>query len=220
MPGMSAHVKRLNDAEDGELLYIDSFDGLAALAQFGVVEIHIWGSTIDDLDRPDQMIFDLDPDEGMALKDILEATLEIGARLDEIGLSNFVKPSGGKGYHIIVPLKPSAGWAAVKAFAHGFALAMEQSNPKRYTTSVAKAARKGKVFIDYLRNARGSTTVCAWSSRAKSGATVSVPVNWDEVRKGIAPGAFSMTRMAEIEKRVRAADPWADFFEKGRALRT
>lgn len=218
--GMSEHVRRLKDPKDGEeLLYIDGFDGLAALVQLGVVEVHIWGSRIDDIERPDQIVFDLDPDEGVSMDDVRAAALDVRARLDEIGLENFVKPSGGKGFHVVVPLKPSARWDGVKTFAHDFAKAMEQSAPERYTANLSKAARKGRIFIDYLRNGRGSTTIAPWSSRAKKGATVSVPVDWRDVEKGLAPDAFSMTDMAAIRKRVKAADPWADFFGKGKALK-
>lgn len=218
--GMSDAIRRMKDPKDGEeLLYIDSFDGLAALVQMGVVEVHIWGSKIDRIEQPDQVIFDLDPDEGLSTDNVRAATLDVRGRLDELGLPNFVKPSGGKGFHILVPLKPSADWEAVKGFAHDFAKAMEQAAPEKYTATLSKAARKGRIFIDYLRNGRGSTTVAPWSSRAKKGATVSVPVEWRDVEKGITPDAFSMTRMAEIEKRVKATDPWAGFFAAGKVLK-
>jgi len=217
--GMDSAIGVVKDSKDGEeLLFIRDFDGLAALVQLGVVEVHIWGSTIAEIETPDQIIFDLDPDEGLSVDDVLAATLDVRARLDEIGLPNFVKPSGGKGYHVLVPLKPSAKWDAVKEFAHTFAKAMEQSAPEKYTATLSKAARKGRIFIDYLRNGRGSTTVAPYSSRAKKGATASLPVPWSDVEKGLPPSGFSMTDMGEIEQRIKAADPWKGFFEAGKKL--
>jgi bifunctional non-homologous end joining protein LigD len=218
MPGMLASVLKSNDPEDNEeFLYIRDFDGLAALVQLGVVEVHIWGCSVDKIDMPDQFVFDLDPDEGLDVGDVRKAALEIHERLDELELANFVKVSGGKGYHIIVPLKPKADWAAVKGFAHDFAEAMTQAAPDRYTATLSKKARKGRIFIDYLRNNRGSTTVAPYSTRAKKGATVSVPVTWEMIADGLGPADFSIGSDA-LKKRLRAADPWADFFAKGKAL--
>lgn len=217
--GMSEAIHTLKDPQDGEeLLYIDSFDGVAALVQLGTVEIHIWGSTIDDLDRPDQIIFDLDPDEGLGVDDVRAATADVRGRLDELGLPNVVKPSGGKGFHVIVPLKPKADWEEVKTFAHDFARAMEQSAPDRYTATLSKKARTGRIFIDYLRNGRGSTTVAPWSSRAKPAATVSVPVTWADFDKGMEPGEFTIGGK-EIAAALKKPDAWADFFKIAKTLR-
>lgn len=217
-PGMHAAIGRMRDPKDGEeLLYIKDFDGLAALVQLGVIEIHIWGSTIDALETPDQIIFDLDPDEGLAIKDVQKATLAIRGRLEELGMPGFVKTSGGKGFHVAIPLKPDAGWDRVKGFAHDFAKAMEQAEPDRYTATLSKSARKGRVFIDYLRNGRGSTTVVAYSSRGKPDGTVSMPIEWDMVAK-TAPGAFRIGEPA-IRKKIEKRDSWRDFFKEGFLLR-
>ncbi|MET3660521.1 DNA ligase D [Aquamicrobium ahrensii] len=217
-PGMSEHILRSKDPEGGEeILYIEGFDGLAALVQIGVVEVHIWGAKVDRIDAPDQIVFDLDPDEGVDADRVRDAALDIRARLDELALPSFVKTSGGKGYHVVTPLKPKAGWDEVKGFAHDFARAMEQAEPDRFTATLSKKARKGRIFIDYLRNGRGSTTVAPYSTRAKKGATVAMPVRWDELEGGVAPNAFplggktTLTRLAED-------DPWADFFGKGKVL--
>lgn len=218
-PGMSDKIARMKDPTDGEeILYIKDFDGLAALVQYGVVEVHIWGSTIDQLEKPDQIIFDLDPDEGVDVGKVREAALDIRGQLDELSLPNLVKTSGGKGYHVLVPLKPSADWDEVKDFAHEFARALEQAAPDRYTATLSKKARTGKIFVDYLRNGRGATTVAPYSSRAKKGATISMPVTWPEVEKGLAPNAFPLgdeTTLAQLKK----ADPWKEFFKLGKALR-
>jgi bifunctional non-homologous end joining protein LigD len=218
MAGMRPSIHRGNDPEDNEeFLYIEDFEGLAALVQIGVVEIHIWGATVDKIDTPDQFVFDLDPDEGLDEEDVRKAALEFHDKLDDLELANYVKVSGGKGYHIVVPLKPKADWAAVKGFSHDFAEAMEQAAPDRYTATLSKKSRKGKIFIDYLRNGRGATTVGAYSSRAKKGATVSVPVTWEMVADGIGPADFSIGDEA-LKKRLRATDPWANFFDKGKPL--
>ncbi|MBX3597579.1 MAG: DNA ligase D [Rhizobiaceae bacterium] len=218
--GMDDTVRIVKDPKDGEeLLFIENFDGLAALVQLGVVEVHIWGSTIADIERPDQIIFDLDPDEGLSEDDVRAATLDVRDRLDDLGLPHFVKPSGGKGFHVLVPLKPAAKWDVVKGFAQQFAKAMEQSAPDKYTATLSKAARKGRIFIDYLRNGRGSTTVAPYSSRAKKGATVSIPVEWREVEGGLSPNGITMTDLADVRKRTAAADPWQDFFSAGKKLK-
>ncbi|WP_315919118.1 DNA ligase D [Mesorhizobium sp. SP-1A] len=218
-PGMSDHIQRSKDPEDGEeILFIKDFDGVAALVQMGVVEIHIWGCTVDKIDTPDQIVFDLDPDEGVAVEVVRRAALDIRARLEELKLPTFVKTSGGKGYHVMVPLKPAAKWDEVKGFAHDFARAMEQAAPDRYTATLSKKARTGRIFIDYLRNGRGSTTVAPYSSRAKKGATVSMPVTWKEIEHGLPPNAFPIGDKTTL-KRLAGDDPWADFFARAKALK-
>ncbi|MER9307185.1 DNA ligase D [Mesorhizobium sp. M0293] len=217
--GMSDKIARMKDPTDGEeILFIRDFDGVAALVQYGVVEIHIWGCTVDELEKPDQIIFDLDPDEGVDVKAVRQAALDIRGKLDELSLPNFVKTSGGKGYHVLVPLKPSADWDAVKTFAHDFARALEQGASDRYTATLSKKARTGKIFVDYLRNGRSSTTVAPYSSRAKKGATVSMPVTWAEIEAGLAPNAFPVDDKTTL-KQLAKADPWADFFEQGKVLK-
>ncbi|MGN6582254.1 MAG: DNA ligase D [Rhizobiaceae bacterium] len=217
-PGTNEAIGRRRDPKDGEeLLYIKDFDGLAALVQLGVVEVHIWGSTIDALETPDQVIFDLDPDEGLAVEDVQKATLAVRGRLEELGMPAYVKTSGGKGYHIAVPLKPNADWDRVKGFAHDFARAMEQAEPDRYTATLSKSARKGRIFIDYLRNGRGATTVVAYSSRGKPDGTVSMPIEWDMVTK-TTPGAFRIGEPA-ARRKVEKLDTWQDFFKNGFLLR-
>jgi len=216
--GMHGKIFRMRDPEDNEeLLFVRDFDGIAALVQMGVVEIHIWGSTVEELEKPDQIVFDLDPDEGVGVGKVREAALGIRSRLEELSLPAFVKTSGGKGYHVVVPLKPSADWAAVKGFAHDFARALEQAEPGRYTATLSKKARAGKIFIDYLRNGKGSTTVAPYSSRAKKGATVSMPVTWQEVHDGVLPNAFPIGGETTL-KRLAQADSWADFFTSAKAL--
>jgi len=217
--GMSDAIFKSRDPEDNEeILYVKDFDGVAALVQMGVVEIHIWGCKVDEIDTPDQIVFDLDPDEGVAVDTVRQAALDIRAKLEELALPVFVKTSGGKGYHVMVPLKPQAKWDAVKGFAHDFARAMEQAEPDRYTATLSKRARTGRIFIDYLRNGRGSTTVAPYSSRAKKGATVSMPVTWKEIEDGLPPNAFPIGDATTL-KRLSGDDPWKDFFTEAKALK-
>lgn len=216
MPGMHKSILKSNDPEDNEeILYVRDFDGIAALVQLGVVEIHIWGSTVEKIALPDQIVFDLDPDEGLGVEDVRVATLDVKQRLDDLDLPNFLKTSGGKGFHVIVPLKPKADWATVKTFAHDFARAMEQTDPQRYTATLSKKARKGRIFIDYLRNGRGSTTVVAYSSRAKPGATISVPTPWDAL-DGLSPAEFGLGKKP-FTRVLAGDDPWKDY-DKSRKL--
>jgi bifunctional non-homologous end joining protein LigD len=215
--GMHEAIRTMQDPEDGEeLLYISDFDGLAALVQLGVIEVHIWGSTIAAIETPDQIVFDLDPDEGLDVEAVRHATRSVRARLDDLELPSFLKTSGGKGFHVVVPLKPKADWAAVKGFAHDFAQAMAELEPDRYTATLSKKARAGRIFIDYLRNGKGSTTVAPYSARGKPGATMSMPVPWNML-DDLTPDHFAIGNDA-LAERLKAADPWKDFFKAGKAL--
>ncbi len=161
--------------------------------KFGVVEVHVWGSTLDAIENPDLIVFDLDPDEGLGFEDVRAlATLDVKERLDALGLPSTVKTSGGRGFHVVVPLKPRADWDAVKNFSYDFARAMEQTAPDRSTSVLSKKARKGRILVDYLRNGRGSTAVAPWSSRGKPKAIVAVPVTLEMVTDGIGPADFTI----------------------------
>ena len=157
-------------------------------------------------------------DEGLDVEDVRAATLDVRERLDVLGLPSFVKTSGGKGFHVVVPLKPRAEWDKVKTFAHDFARAMEQTAPDRYTSVLSKKARKGRIFVDYLRNGRGSTAVAPWSSRGKPNATVAVPVTFDMVKDGVGPADFPIGSKA-LEDALKGPDPWADFFKAAKPLK-
>ena len=212
-PGMGEAVHVLKAGKGEVLLYVEDIDGIAALVQLGVVEIHTWGSTIDAVEKPDQVIFDLDPGEGVGLEAVRRGALAVRDRLAAIGLASFPKLSGGKGFHVTVPLVPKAGWDEVKTFARDFARAMAATEPKAYTATLAKKARRGKIFIDYLRNGRGATAVCAYSTRARAGAPFAAPVSWADVEDGIAPNAFT------VGTALPATDPWAGFREAAQPLK-
>lgn len=162
-------------------LYIDDADGLVACVQMGTIEFHGWGASIGDVEKPDRMVFDLDPDEGLGFAEVRRAAIDLKDHLADIGLVSFAMLSGGKGVHVVVPLTPDAEWPAVKDFADRFSRALAQAEPGRFTATMAKAKRKGKIFIDWLRNQRGATAVMPYTVRARAGAPVAAPVSWAEL---------------------------------------
>ncbi len=209
--GLSRVVQRVDVGEAEPMLALDSLEGLMSLVQAGVVEIHPWGSRADRLDRPDRLIFDLDPGEDVPWSAVITAARAVRGRLESHGLKSFVKTSGGKGLHVVVPVEPSAGWAEAKSFTAAIAEAMAAEQPDRYVATVAKRARRGRVFIDYLRNDPGSTAVAAYSPRSSPQASVSTPLEWDELSEGLRSDHFTVgnvrNRLAFLKR-----DPWQGFF--------
>jgi bifunctional non-homologous end joining protein LigD len=195
----------------GDYLLVDDAEGVVALVQMGSLEIHLWGATERDLERPDRLVFDLDPAEGVPWARTVQAARRLRERLDALGLESFVKTTGGKGLHVVAPVEPVLDWDAVKTFAKAMAAALVEGHPGEYVDQAGKALRHGKIFIDYLRNGRGATSVAPYSTRAKSGAPVSTPVRWEEL-DAAKPGAFTMAtvpaRLARLKK-----DPWEGFFD-------
>lgn len=219
--GMNARILTLRDPKDksGEpIVGIDGFDGLIGLVQGGVLEIHPWQASLDDLEKPDQIVMDLDPGEGVTWDEIMAAAREVRERMEAEGLACFLKTSGGKGLHIVSPLEPRAGWDEVKGFAKRIADEMSADSPERFVSTVSKAKRKGRILVDYLRNGRGATAVAPYSTRARAGAPVSMPIEWEELGPDIGPATFTVanapTRLANL-----AADPWADFRKAAARLR-
>jgi bifunctional non-homologous end joining protein LigD len=212
-------VKDPKHASGEPLISIDDFDGLMELVQSAALEIHPWGSTISDWERPDMIVLDLDPGEGVAWDAVLAAAAEARQRLTDAGLAAFVKTSGGKGLHVAAPLKPKAEWSAVKAFTKAIADAMAFDSPERYVSTIIKAKRHGKILVDYLRNQRGGTAVAAYSPRARPGAAVSMPLAWDELSPGIGSAYYTImnapTRLASL-----TADPWKGFRAAAAPLET
>ncbi|CAN5882613.1 DNA ligase D [soil metagenome] len=173
---------REKDGSTEEYIYIEDADGLVMCVQMGTIEFHGWGSSVATLEQPDRMVFDLDPDEELGFDVVKKAAEDIKNQLAEIGLVSFAMLSGGKGVHVVVPLKPQAEWPAVKDFAERFCRALAEAEPERYVANMSKAKRKGRIFLDYLRNQRGSTAVLPYVARARSGAPVAAPVTWAELR--------------------------------------
>lgn len=187
-------------AED--YLYIDDIAGVLACVQMGTIEFHIWGSRVEDVEKPDRLIFDLDPDEGLDFVDVKKAAKDIRTMLSDIGLVSFPMLSGGKGIHVVVPLRPEAEWPVVKDFAHRFAEALAQAEPDRFVATMAKAKRVGRIFIDYLRNQRGATAVVPYGARARENAPVAAPVSWEELDGFDKAGAFTIADAETLLKRA------------------
>lgn len=210
MNGMPKAVRPvLARGSEGEEEYfaVDDLEGLLALVQFGAIELHPWGVRADRLDRPDRLVFDLDPADGLAWDRVTAAALELRDRLAALGLESWPRTTGGKGLHVVVPIERRHGWPAAKRFAAGIAKAMAAESPDRYTAKLAKAARNGRIFIDYLRNEDGATAVASYSVRARPGATVAMPVSWAEVNASLDPRMFRL--VAVPEQVATRADPWA-----------
>ena len=198
-----------------EYFYIENTTGLISEAQMGTLEFHIWGSRVEALEKPDMMVFDLDPDEGMDLATVRQGVRDLKGVLDELSLTSYLKTSGGKGYHVVVPLTPAASWDAFHDFARRVAEVMEQKWPDHYTSNVRKANRKNKIFIDWIRNGRGATSIAPYSIRARKGARVSMPISWSEL-DAVAPDGVSM---ADALSRIHDKDPWVGFSENHQLLK-
>jgi len=208
--GLPAALKRIEIAEsDGKkdtYLHADDLAGLIAGVQMGTLEFHIWGSRIDRLEQPDRLVIDLDPDEGLQFADVRDAAFDVRERIGKIGLETMPMVTGGKGIHIVAPLTGRAEWPEAKAFARGIAQLLEHEQPERYVANMSKAKRKGRIFVDYLRNERGSTAIAPYSTRARKGCPVATPVSWEELETLEAANVFHIGDMAA---RIAMNDPWA-----------
>ena len=203
------------DGTTENYIYIDGPDGLAAGVQMSTLEFHIWGSHIADVDKPDRIIFDIDPDEGLDFQATKDAAISFRDRLEAMGLKTYPMVTGGKGIHVIAPLKPTVGWTEVKTFCHDFAEMVAREEPERFTANIRKNTRKGRMFVDYLRNERGSTAVAPFSTRARVGAPCAVPVSWDEIATLDRANGFSLPQAAA---RAQEPDPWPDYFDLKQAI--
>jgi bifunctional non-homologous end joining protein LigD len=195
-----------------EWLAVDDEAGLVGLVQLGTLEIHPWGSRQENLDLPDRLIFDLDPGEGVRWGAVIDAAREVKQRLQDWKLDSFVRTTGGKGLHVVVPISPRATWDELKLVARGFAFTLQNENADRYLATASKAQRAGKIYVDYLRNARGSTAIASYSTRARAGATVAIPLRWGELSAGLDPASFNLETVPRRLARVRT-DPWNGFFD-------
>ncbi len=209
-----AHVHHVDIREkDGSTepyLWIDDADGVLACVQMGTIEFHGWGSRVEDVEKPDRLVFDLDPDEGLDFAKVKKAADDLKQHLADLGLTSFPMLTGGKGVHVIVPLTPQAEWPAAKSFAERFARALAQAEPERFTANLKKAERKGRIFIDYLRNQRGSTAVMPYVARARPGAPVSCPLSWSELRDADNAQLFNVRDATQLLDRAtgRALAGW------------
>jgi bifunctional non-homologous end joining protein LigD len=201
----SSPLRRTVAGKDHDVIAVETLDDLVALVQCGALEIHVRGSRLDSLETCDRIVFDLDPGEGVSWKEIVAAARETRERLSALKLESFVKTSGGKGIHVVLPIVDT-DWDMVKDFAQKIALGMAADSPKRYVGKMTKSLRAGRIFIDYFRNSREATSVASYSSRARAGAPVSAPLTWEQLARTTASNDFSVLN---LKKRLRQ-DPWDD----------
>ena len=220
MKGMSKAIKEVPIAggeSKKKYLYIDDATGLFGLVQIGTLEIHDWGVSLDHINEPDRLVFDLDPDEGLPLPTLKAAVVEVREFLDDLGFKSFLKSTGGKGFHLVAPIAPKLGWAEIKPFAKAIADALVSARPDRYTANPLKRTREGKIFVDYLRNQRGGSAIVNYSTRAKAGAPVACPLRWDEL-KGLKAASPYTAKTLPARLRSLKRDPWEGFFSTRQSI--
>lgn len=205
-------IKLINDinknGETEDYYYITAINGLINEVQMNTIEFHTWGSNVKYLEKPNIMVFDLDPDENLSLKKLRDGVRDLKSILDELNLKSYLKTSGGKGYHVVVPIK-GIDWKKFRKVAKNIAILMESKWPDKYTSNIRKKNRKNKIFIDWVRNTRGATSIAPYSLRARKKMPVSMPIKWSELDK-IKPNEIDMK---EAIRRLKLKDPWQDFFE-------
>jgi bifunctional non-homologous end joining protein LigD len=201
------HVKQIpieeSDGDTEDYLYFDDVRGLLACVQMGTMEFHGWGSRVDKVEYPDRLVFDLDPDEGLDFNKVKEAAVRVRDLVAGMGLKSFPLLTGGKGIHVVVPLDQTADWTEVKSFADRFSRAVAEAEPNRFTANIRKVQRKGRIFLDWLRNQRGATAVMPYSARAREGAPVAAPIAWEELDDYDSGAAFSIQDAAELLRRAK-----------------
>lgn len=206
-------IKKINIPNDNDnkedYYYIVNSSGIISEVQMNTIEFHIWGSIVNNINKPDMMVFDLDPDDKLDLNKIREGVKDLKSLLDQLSLISFLKTSGSKGYHIVVPFSNSPSWEKFSSFAKNVAILMEEKWPDKYTSNVRKNKRQNKIFIDWIRNNKSATSIAPYSIRTKQNATVSMPIKWSELDK-IAPDDITMQ---EAIRRLKNKDPWENFFE-------
>jgi len=212
--GPSVHQIEIREGKGTveDYVYVQDVAGLLACVQMGTIEFHGWGSTTQDVEKPDRLIFDLDPDEGLGFAEVRSAAQDLRRILADMGLQTFAMLTGGKGLHVVVPLRPEAEWPQVKDFAQRFAVALATAEPERFTANLAKVKRKGRIFIDYLRNQRGATAIMPYSARAREGAPVAAPIHWEELEEMEGGNRFTVRDAALLLERAsaRALQGWGE----------
>jgi bifunctional non-homologous end joining protein LigD len=202
------YLKTVIDKNRRQIIAVEDIEGLLALVQAGVLEVHVRGSMIDRLDICDRIVFDIDPGGDVGWSEVVAAARDVRERLASIDLASFVKLSGGKGLHVVLPIA-GADWDTIKTFAQAVALAMNADAPDRYVAKMTKSLRAGKIFVDYLRNSLEQTSVAAYSTRARTGAPVSVPVTWEELARTKGGNQYTVLNLAKRLENLKG-DPWKD----------
>jgi bifunctional non-homologous end joining protein LigD len=216
-PSTLRRVRIQEKTKLGEYLIADDLPGVIGLVQMGIVEIHTWNSTFDRLEQPNRIVFDLDPGHRVTWPRVVAAARMVRTALAALDLEAYVKTTGGRGLHVVVPLVPHADWAECLAFARALSERLERANPGEYTTAFAKAGRDNKILIDYLRNNRTNTSVSAFSTRAREGAPVSFPITWNELKPSLQPlTCTAVTVLARLAR--RQGDPWKGYWTSRQRL--
>ncbi len=206
--GIGKIILKSKSLHKEDYYYFENSQGLISEVQMNSFEFHPWGSSVDHLEKPDIMVFDLDPDEKLSLKKIREGVKDLKSILDELNLKSYLKTSGGKGYHVVVPIKKEITWKKFRESAKNIAVLMETKWPEKYTSNIRLKKRQGKIFIDWVRNTRGATSVAPYSIRLRKNCPVSMPISWKELDK-VKPNEIGIT---EALKRLKRKNPWEDFF--------
>jgi bifunctional non-homologous end joining protein LigD len=218
--GMSSfiHPDMVSDGTSKqEVLTVRDIQGVVALVQSGALEMHVWGATLADLERPDRLIFDFDPGEGVEWPRVVEGAISVRERLKGLGLDSFVKTTGGKGLHVVVPIRPKAPWKDALVFTREIAEAMAADEPDRYTTTSVKQEREGRIFIDYLRNNREASAIAPYSTRSRPGAPVATPVAWEELSPALKPSGFTVENLNKRLAKLKQ-DPWKEMSNADQVL--
>lgn len=203
-------IKEKDEVE--EYLVLNDITGLVALVQLGALEFHPWPARADKVERPDRLVFDLDPAEDVTWEDVMQGAKDVRDLLATLGLESFLRTSGGKGLHVVAPVDRRTTWVQLKEFARGVAETLVRAAPDRYTATMTKAKRRGKIFVDYLRNQRGATAVASYSTRARAGAPVAAPLAWDELSSKTKPDMYTVANIGDRLAQLRN-DPWEGFFQ-------
>ena len=214
-PGPFERVVTTESGGPAPYLAITEAGSLTALAQMGTLEIHVWGSTSPDIERADTLVFDLDPDPTVPWRELADGARLVRDLLSGVGIKSFVKTTGGKGLHVVAPVRPERNWEEVRVFCRGVAETAAGEAPDRFTANMSKAKRVGKIYIDYVRNNRGATSIAPYSTRAKERATVSVPLRWTELSGRIRSDTYALRTLPNRLRRLEG-DPWEGYFEVGR----
>jgi bifunctional non-homologous end joining protein LigD len=217
MPEAVAGVNIKEKGKAEEYVMIRDLAGLISLVQMGVLEMHPWPARKDNVERPDYLVFDLDPGEGVTWGDVMDGAKDLRKRLEAVELTTFLRTSGGKGLHIVVPIARRNTWDEVKAFAKSVADTMARDEPDRYIATMSKAKRRGKIYVDYLRNQRGATAIASYSTRARDGAPVAAPISWNELTSKTRPNMYNIENLPARLAKLKS-DPWAEFFSTRQSL--
>jgi bifunctional non-homologous end joining protein LigD len=217
-PKAIKRVKIQEKTKVGEYMVVDTVEGLISLAQMNVLEIHTWNSTIDHLEQPDRIVLDLDPGQRVTWRQVIAAARKVRAMLTQLRLKAWIKTTGGRGLHIVLPIVPENDWLDCLEFARALATLMVEEEPDKYTVDFRKVGRGDKILIDYLRNNRTNTSICAFAVRARAGASVSMPIDWDDLKPSLNPARFTVTTAAAYMAR-RRGDAWREYWRSKQRLK-